>query len=60
MVTLVLWPVASALFLTFIAIYSIPSFDLVTNLIGIGGIVIGLVPLFLNRWRQAPKGNRPK
>jgi amino acid transporter len=52
MVTLVLWPVASALFLTFIAIYSIPSFDLVTNLIGLGGIVVGLIPLFLNRWRQ--------
>src|ERR1700722_10619162 len=60
MVTLVLWAVASALFLTFVAIYSIPSFDLVTNVIGLGGIVAGLVPLFLNRWRQAPKGSRPK
>jgi amino acid transporter len=53
MVTLVVWPVASALFLSFIAIYSIPSFDLVTNIIGLGGIVVGLVPLFLNRWRRA-------
>jgi amino acid transporter len=60
LITLVLWPVASALFLTFVAIYSIPSFDLVTNVIGLGGIVAGLVPLFLNRWRQAPKGSRPK
>jgi hypothetical protein len=58
MVTLVLWPVASALFLTFIAIYSIPSFDLVTNVIGIGGIVAGLVPLFLNRWRHAGEESR--
>jgi amino acid permease len=58
MVTLVLWPVASALFLTFIAIYSIPSFDLVTNVIGLGGIVAGLVPLFLNRWRKARGGSR--
>jgi amino acid transporter len=58
MITLVLWPVASALFLTFVAIYSIPSFDLVTNVIGLGGIVAGLVPLFLNRWRQAREGSR--
>ena len=51
MITLVLWPVASALFLGFVAIYSIPTFDRVTNIIGIGGIVVGLIPLFLNRWR---------
>ena len=52
LVTLVLWPVGSALFLGFVALYSIPTFDRVTNLIGIGGIVAGLVPLFLNRWRR--------
>ncbi len=51
MITLVLWPVASALFLGFVAIYSIPTFDRVTNIIGIGGIMVGLIPLFLNRWR---------
>jgi amino acid transporter len=51
LVSLVLWPVASALFLGFIAIYSIPTFDRVTNIIGIGGILVGLVPLFLNRLR---------
>jgi amino acid transporter len=53
MVALVLWPVASALFLAFVAIYSIPTFDLLTSIMGLGGIVVGLVPLFLNRWRQA-------
>ena len=53
LVTLVLWPIASALFLGFIAIYSIPTFDVVTNVVGIGGILIGIVPLFLNRWRVA-------
>jgi amino acid transporter len=52
LITLVLWPLASALFLAFVAIYSIPTFDPVTNIIGIGGIAIGLVPLFLNRWRK--------
>lgn len=58
LVALVLWPVASALFLAFIAIYSIPTFDLVTNVMGIGGILVGLVPLFLNRWRAARDGDR--
>lgn len=58
LVALVLWPVSSALFLAFIAIYSIPTFDLVTNVIGIGGIGAGLVPLFLNRLRVARNGRR--
>ena len=54
--TEVLWPAASGAFMFFIAIYSIPTFDLVTNLVGMGGIAIGLVPLFLNRkkiWKVA-------
>ena len=58
LVALVLWPVSSALFLAFIAIYSIPTFDRVTNLIGIGGIAAGLVPLFLNRLRVARNRRR--
>src|SRR5581483_853561 len=49
----VLWPVVSALFLGFVAIYSIPTFDLATNLIGLGGILLGVVPLFMNRRRLA-------
>ena len=52
-VPLILWPVGSALFLTFVAIYSIPSFDLATNIIGLGGIAAGLVPMLLNRRRQS-------
>ena len=56
LVMLVLWPVASALFLAFVAIYSIPSFDIVTNAIGLGGIAVGLVPLFINRLRGARGG----
>ncbi len=56
LVALVLWPLTSALFLTFVAIYSIPSFDLVTNIMGLGGIVIGVVPLSLNHLRLARKG----
>lgn len=49
---LFLWPAASASFLVFIAIYSIPTFDLATNLIGLGGIAIGVVPMALNRWNK--------
>ena len=51
-VTRVIWPAVSASFLFFIAIYSIPTFDLLTNVIGIGGVVLGFVPLALNRWRE--------
>jgi amino acid transporter len=48
-VTYVIWPAASGLFLFFIALYSVPTFDVITNVVGIGGIVIGVVPFFLNR-----------
>lgn len=51
---LLLWPLGSASFLVLIAIYSIPTFDLATNLIGIGGIAIGVVPLLLNWRRRSP------
>ncbi|NML45276.1 APC family permease [Ramlibacter sp. G-1-2-2] len=48
-VTHVLWPAASGAFMFFIALYSVPTFDVVTNVVGMGGIAIGAVPLFLNR-----------
>ncbi|WP_301102849.1 APC family permease [Propionivibrio sp.] len=48
---LLLWPASSATFLVFVAGYSIPTFDLVTVLIGIGGIAFGVVPMVLNRLR---------
>ena len=47
--THVIWPVASGLFLFFIALYSIPTFDWATNVVGMGGIAIGVIPLLLNR-----------
>jgi amino acid transporter len=58
LVALVLWPVSSALFLAFVAIYSIPTFDLVTNVMGLGGIAVGLVPLFANRLRRSRGSQR--
>ncbi|TAK91305.1 MAG: APC family permease [Burkholderiaceae bacterium] len=52
LVFLILWPALSAAFLFFIAAYSIPTFDLTTNIVGIGGIAIGIVPWLLNQKRQ--------
>lgn len=51
-VSYVLWPLLAALFMVFIALYSIPTFDAVTNAMGIGGILLGFVPLFLGRLRR--------
>ena len=51
LVFLVLWPVLSATFLFYIAAYSVPTFDLTTNIVGLGGLAIGIVPLLLNRKR---------
>ena len=39
--------------MVFIALYSIPTFDNVTNILGVGGIVIGFVPLILGHLRRA-------
>lgn len=50
-ITHVLWPFISALFLFFVALYSIPTFDVITNVVGIGGIALGIIPFFLNKWR---------
>jgi len=52
LILLILWPIASAVFLVLVAIYSIPTFDLATNIVGLGGIAIGVVPLVLNRRRR--------
>lgn len=49
LVFLVLWPALSAAFLFYIAVYSIPAFDITTNVVGLGGLAIGVVPLLLNR-----------
>lgn len=49
-VSYILWPICSALFLIFIACFSVPTFDTVTNIVGFGGILIGLVPFFINTW----------
>ena len=47
----VLWPAASAITLWIVAILAARTMDTPTLVIGIGGILIGLVPLALIRWR---------
>lgn len=49
---LVLWPAASAVFLFFIAIYSIRTFDATISILGIGGIAIGAIPFVQGRRRR--------
>jgi hypothetical protein len=48
------WPLFSAAFMVFIAILSAISFDPLTNLIGMGGLLLGFIPMFLNK-RAASK-----
>ena len=48
----VIWPFLGGAFMVFIAIYSIPTFDKVTLIIGIGGLLIGFIPLILGRMRK--------
>jgi amino acid transporter len=47
--TYVLWPAAAAMFMVFIAFWSLPTFDAVTLFVGVGGLALGLIPLFLAR-----------
>lgn len=55
-VSYVLWPLLAALFMVFIALYSIPTFDVITNIMGIGGILVGFIPLLLGEERRANNG----
>lgn len=52
----VLWPLASSVFMVFLALYSIPTFDKVTNILGVGGLLLGFVPLYLGAKRRRPDG----
>ena len=52
-ITHVIWPFASAAFMVFIGIYSIPTFDPVTRWVGLGGLAIGIIPFALGHMRRA-------
>jgi amino acid transporter len=49
----VYWPFLGAAFMTFIGLYSIPTFDNITLAVGLGGLAIGALPLLLARQRQS-------
>ena len=51
-ISYVLWPLLAAIFMVFIALYSIPTFDTVTNILGVGGVLVGFVPLMLGELRR--------
>ncbi len=48
-VFLMLWPLGSALFLWFVGVVSLPTFNHTSQVVAVGGILIGLLPLWLNR-----------
>ncbi|WP_020395086.1 APC family permease [Thiolinea disciformis] len=50
-ISYVIWPALAAAFMVFIAVYSAINFDLTTNLIGIGGLLLGFIPFLLNKSR---------
>jgi amino acid transporter len=52
-ILLLAWPLLGAGFCLFIAVSNLPTYDLTTNLVGIGGIAIGIVPYLLSRSRSA-------
>ncbi len=51
-ITHVIWPFIGAGFMTFIGLYSIPTFDNITLAIGVGGLLIGVLPLGLSLFRN--------
>ena len=44
----VIWPFLAGAFMVFVGLYSIPTFDGLTVALGLGGILIGFIPLLLN------------
>ena len=49
--TYVIWPGFSGAFMVFVAIYSIPTFDAFTIMMGVGGLLLGFLPLAFSRKR---------
>jgi len=48
---LLAWPLFAVGFCLFIAVYNVPNYNLTTNVLGIGGIAIGIVPYLWSRSR---------
>lgn len=54
-ITMLLWPCISSAFMVLIIFYSIKTFDMLTTIVGLGGIAIGVIPLLLNRYNKSYK-----
>jgi hypothetical protein len=50
------WPLVGVGFCLFIAIYNLPTYDWPTNLVGVGGIAIGIVPYLRSRSQLGRRG----
>lgn len=48
---LLAWPLLGVGFCLFIAVSNVPTYDLTTNVVGVGGIAIGIVPYLRSRSR---------
>ena len=48
----VVWPVLSSVFLLLIAGISFPTFDDITCIVGLGGLMLGIFPFMLNYYRK--------
>ena len=49
---LFLWPLIAAIFLLVVGLADIPSLNLVTNFVGIGLIVVGIIPLLWGKYKN--------
>src|SRR6516162_3759514 len=52
-ILLLAWPLLGVGFCLFIAVYNVPTFDWTTNVVGLGGIAIGIIPYLASRSRSA-------
>jgi len=50
--THVIWPGLATAFMIFVGFYSMKDLDMRTNLIGVGGILLGFVPLAMAAMRR--------
>jgi amino acid transporter len=51
-ITRVIWPAASGIFLFVIGGYSLMEFSAMERIVGLGGILIGAIPLGIHYWKQ--------
>jgi hypothetical protein len=48
----IVWPLLSASAMVYLGAALLPTFETLTSIIAIGGLVVGVIPWGLNRWRS--------